>query len=379
VESVPPLTYGGTERVVASLADALVDRGHDVTLFASGDSRTRARLEPIVERSIWHDDRFTDPLPFWTLAIDRAYRHAGELEVMHNHADYFAYARARVSPVPTVTTAHGRLDLPELREVYSEFREMPLVSISLAQRRPLPEANWVANIAHGYPLDLYRPSYERGTYLAFCGRFSKDKGIAPAVEVARRTGIPLKVAARRPRPDRVEDGLREEWEYWDSILRDLIAGEPLVEYLGELGEAEKQELYAGAAALLFPIDWPEPFGLVMIEALACGTPVLARPRGSVPEVIRDGVTGYICETIDEFVEAVGRIDRIDRRECRAEFERRFTADVMAAQYEGVFERLAAREPIVPLPLRPEEGPAIADAAASPDAETVETGAEESRA
>jgi glycosyltransferase involved in cell wall biosynthesis len=312
-----------------------------VTLFASGGSRTRARLVPVVERALWHDDRYSDPAPFWVLATTRAYAHASEIDVMHNHSDLFAYSVARLVPVPTVTTLHGRLDLPELREVYREFREQPVVSVSLAQRAPLPRAHWVGNVYHGYAEDLYRPVYEPGSYLAFCGRVSPEKGIMRAIDAAVRSGVPLKIAARRPRPDRMEDGLRAEHRYWEDVVLPRIRTEPLVEYVGELDEAGKQELYGGASALLFPIDWPEPFGLVMIEALACGTPVLARPRGSVPEVIRDGVTGYHCETVDEMVDAIGRLDRIDRRACRAEFEARFTANGMAEQYERIYEQVRA--------------------------------------
>jgi len=348
VERVPPITYGGTERVIATLADALVERGHEVVLFASGDSLTKARLVPTVERAVWHDPRFDDPLPFWSLAIAKAYEHASEVDVMHNHADHMALAAAKLAEVPTVTTLHGRLDLPEIAAVCSEFPEHPLVAISHAQRRQLPHANWVGTVYHGYPGDLYRPSYAAGSYLAFCGRFSHEKGIERAVEVARRTGIPLKVAARYPRPDRVEDGLRDEWLYWEAVVRDLIKGEPLVEYVGELSEPEKQLFYAGAMALLFPIDWPEPFGLVMIEALACGTPVLGRPRGSVPEIVRDGVTGFHCETIADFAAAIGKLGTIDRAACRADFEERFTAGVMAAQYEAIFERVLARKTELPV-------------------------------
>ena len=333
---MPPPTYGGTERVVSTLADALVDRGHEVTLFASADSHTRARLVPTVERAIWHDARYVDPMPFWTLTVARAYAHADELDVMHNHCDHVAYPLARVSPIPTVTTLHGRLDLPELRELYREFREQPLVSVSIAQRAPLPFANWAANVYHGYPDDLYRPSFARGSYLAFCGRFSEEKGVMMAIDAAVQSGTPLKIAARQPRADRIEHDLIAEDRYWQEIVLPRIQKEPLVEYVGELDEAGKQELYSGAMALLFPIDWPEPFGLVMIEALACGTPVLARPRGSVPEVIRPGVAGFHCETTSDFVQAIGRLDLIDRRACRNEFETRFTADGMAARYEEVY-------------------------------------------
>lgn len=347
MERVPPITYGGTERVIATLADALVDRGHEVVLFASGDSVTRARLVPTVERAIWHDPRFDDPLPLWSLAVGRAYQHADGLDLMHNHADHTAFAAAQLAPIPTLSTLHGRLDLPELAALVAEFPEHPLVSVSHAQRRQLPHANWLGTIYHGYPRDLYVPSYARGRYLAFCGRFSHEKGIERAIEVARRTGIPLKVAARYPRPDRTEDGLHDEWLYWQAVVRDLIKGEPLVEYVGELSEPEKETFYGGAMALLFPIDWPEPFGLVMIEALACGTPVLGRPRGSVPEIVRDGVNGFHCETVEDFVTAVDRIGTLEREACRADFEERFTADAMAAQYEAIYERVASRETEVP--------------------------------
>ena len=348
VEPVPPPTYGGTERVVATLADALVARGHDVVLFASGDSHTRARLEPIVERAIWLDERPLDPQPLWTVAMTRAYAHAADLDVMHNHADHFAFSLARCVATPTLTTAHGRLDRPELREVYREFHEMPVVSVSLAQRRPLPGVRWVANIYHGYADDLYTPRYDRGTYLAFCGRFSPEKGIMTAIEAAVRAGVPLKIAARLPRPDRTERDLVLEHRYFEEVVLPRIRREPLVEYLGELDESGKQSFYENALALLFPIDWPEPFGLVMIEALACGTPVLARPRGSVPEVIRDGVTGYHCETVDDFVAAIGRLDRLDRRACRAEFDARFTAEEMAARYERAYERVISEASVTPL-------------------------------
>jgi glycosyltransferase involved in cell wall biosynthesis len=350
VERVPPRTYGGTERVVATLADALVERGHDVTLFASGDSVTKATLVPTVERALWHDDRYRDPLPFWTLAIDRAYAHADELDVMHDHADLLALATAGQARVPTVTTLHQRLDRPEVVELMRAFPAHPFVSVSDAQRRPVPDANWAGTVHHGYPRDLYRPSLAPGSYLAFCGRFAREKGIEWAVEIARRAGLPLRVAARHPRPDLTGKDLREEWEYWETAVRDLVRREPLVEFVGELTEPEKQELYGGALGLLFPIDWPEPFGLVMIEALACGTPVLARPRGAVPEIVRDGLNGFHCETIDEFVAAVGRIGTIDRAACRADFERRFSADVMAARYEAIFARVAGagRGPLIPL-------------------------------
>lgn len=338
LESVPPEAYGGTERVVASLADALTVRGHDVTLFASGDSHTSARLVPTVEKAIWHDERYQDQLPFWSIAAGRAYARAHELDVMHNHMDFFAFPAARLASVPTVTTLHGRLDLPELRPLYAEFNEQALVSVSRAQRSPLPEANWIATVYHGYPLDLYRPRYEPGRYLAFCGRISPDKGLDRAIDVAIAAGIPLIIAARPPLSDEQSPEARGDWEHYETAIRPRL-DHPLIEYVGELMEPDKQSLYDGAMATLFPISWPEPFGLVLIESLACGTPVLATPRGAVAEIIEHGRTGFHCETQEDFLAALARVGRIDRAECRREFERRFSAAVMAEAYEAVYERM----------------------------------------
>jgi GTP cyclohydrolase I len=341
---VPPERYGGTERVVAALADGLVDRGHDVVLFASGDSRTKARLEPIVDAPVWENRKYNENAPFWILAVDRAYRAADGLDLMHNHADFYAYPLARRAPMPTITTQHWRMDSPELAALYAEYAEHPLVAVSDAQRRPLPTANWLATVYHGLPRGLYRPRYDAGSYLAFCGRLSRDKGVHIAIQTALRLGVPIKIAGRRPTGLRTDEDARAEREYFEHVLAPLLR-EPLVEELGEIGESEKQALYDGAIALLMPIDWPEPFGLVLIESLACGTPVLASPVGSVPEVIRDGVTGFHCRTVDEYVRAVERIERIDRRACRREFEERFTSALMARRYEETFtEFLGTREP-----------------------------------
>lgn len=355
LESVPPETYGGTERVVGTLADELVARGHDVTLFASGDSHTRARLVPTVERAIWHDERYQDQLPFWSVAAGRAYARAHELDVMHNHMDFFAFPAARLAAVPTVTTLHGRLDLPELRPLYAEFREQALVSVSRAQRTPLPDANWIATVYHGYPLDLYAPSYETGRYLAFCGRISPDKGLDRAIDVAIAAEVPLIIAARPPLSDEQSPEARRDWEHYEAEIRPRL-DHPLIEYVGELSEPDKQHLYESAIALLFPISWPEPFGLVIIESLACGTPVLATPRGAVAEIVQHGRTGFHCETQEDFLAALKRVGRIDRAECRREFERRFSAVVMAAAYEEVYERMAI-DPIRAEP-HPDPTPAV---------------------
>jgi glycosyltransferase involved in cell wall biosynthesis len=339
-ECVPPIGYGGTERVVAFLADALVERGHDVTLFASGESQTRARLSPIVERAVWRDPRYGDERPFQVMAAACAYSRAIGLDVMHNHMDYAAWPEARRSAVPTVTTLHWRLDPPELAPLYREFEEQRLISISDAQRAPCPDAAWMATVYHGYPRDHYRPRIEGGRYLAFCGRCAPEKGLDRAIAVAVAAGMPIRIAAPRPPEHSTNPVLREQWDYYQRALVPYL-DHPLVEYVGEIADHEKQELYEGALALLFPIDWPEPFGLVMIEALACGTPVLATPRGSVPEIVRDGETGFLSESIADFVAAVDRVGALDRAACRRDFERRFTADVMADAYERVYERVIA--------------------------------------
>ncbi|OLC52883.1 MAG: hypothetical protein AUH85_15585 [Chloroflexi bacterium 13_1_40CM_4_68_4] len=339
LESVPPRRYGGTERVVAWLADALIGRKHDVTVFASGDSTIDARVVPIVERALWRDPRFSgDLLPFWSLVVGRAYSQAGGLDIMHNHLDYFAFPAARLAPLPTVTTLHGRLDLPELGPLYQEYEDLPMVSISEAQRSPVPQANWIATVHHGMPRDLYRASYARGRYLAFVGRVSPEKGLDRAIEVALAAGIPLRIAARLPLEERLGPSARLDHEYYEARILPHL-DHPLIDYVGELDDEEKEEFYRGALALLFPIDWPEPFGLVQIEALACGTPVLARPLGAAPEIIEDGVNGYLCRTIADFVAAIERLDAIDRHACRASFEARFTSAVMAESYERVYQTI----------------------------------------
>jgi len=337
LESVPPERYGGTERVVDWLARALLARGHEVVVFASGDSTVRAPLVPVVERALWRDERFgEDLLPLWTTAVGKAYASSDGLDLMHNHLDHLAFPAARYAPVPTVSTLHGRLDLRELRPLFEEFRELPLVSISDAQRRPVAFANWIATVPHGIPPSLYRPRYKSGRYLAFCGRIAPEKGLHRAIEVALACEIPLRIAARLPLPD--QHGGSKDRDYFEACIRPALE-HPLVEFVGELGERDKEELFANAMALLFPIEWPEPFGLVQIEALACGTPVLASPRGSTREIVEPGVNGALCRTTAEFVAAVREIETIDRRACRASFEDRFTSDVMAANYERVYEAI----------------------------------------
>jgi len=338
-ESVPPARYGGTERVVSTLTEELVRRGHDVTLFASGDSRTAARLIPLVDRALWHrKPPYKDLAPFLTITLGCVAKHLAEFDVIHNHLDYVAYPLARLAPSPMVTTLHGRLDLPELQPLYRAFPDLPLVSISEAQRAPLHFANWAATIHHGIELDEFTFSPRPRGYLAFLGRISPEKGLDTAIHVARRVGMPLKIAARKPLPFARDREVRQDWRYFHEDVEPLLDVQG-VEFIGEVGGRAKDEFLGGATALLFPIAWPEPFGLVMAEALACGTPVLALRQGSVPEVVRNGVTGFVCETEDQLVEAVGRLDEIDRAACRADAECRFSPGAMAERYEQVYECL----------------------------------------
>jgi glycosyltransferase involved in cell wall biosynthesis len=341
-ESVPPAAYGGTERVVATLTDELVRRGHDVTLLASGDSRTSARLIRTVDRALWHrDPPYQDLAPFWPITLGCLAEHLHEFDLIHNHLDFWTYPLARVAPCPVVTTLHGRLDLPELQPLYRVFSDVPLVSISDAQRAPVAFANWVATIYHGIELDQFTFDPHPQGYLAFLGRISPEKGLDTAIRVAQRSGVPLKIAARKPLQFARDPNVRQDWRYFNEVIQPLLGADG-VEFIGEVGGREKDAFLGGAAALLFPITWPEPFGLVMVEALACGTPVLALSEGSVPEVIRHGRTGYLCDTEDELVAAVSRIRAIDRAACRAEAERRFSPGAMAAQYEQVYSRLLSR-------------------------------------
>lgn len=338
-ESVPPARYGGTERVVATLTEELLRRGHEVTLFASGDSDTSAQVVPVVEQALWRrKPPYRDFSPFWAIEVGKLLRGIDRFDLVHSHLDFFGFPVARVASCPVVSTLHGRLDLPELIPLYQEFSDVPLVSISDAQRQPLPDANWVATVYHGIPLDEFTFNPKPGNYLAFLGRVSPEKGLDTAIRVAQRARLPLKIAARMPLPFRNDPNARADWDYYENVVQPLLQG-PLVELIGQVGGEEKDEFLGNARALLFPIRWPEPFGLVMPEALACGTPVLALREGSVPEVIEDGVTGFICEDEDELVAAVGRIDQLDRARCRAEVERRFSPEAMVDRYEQVYERL----------------------------------------
>ena len=328
-ESVPPRLYGGTERVVSFLTEELVTQGHEVTLFASGDSETRARLYPIADKALRLDPHCRDPLSWHIRMIDEVARQANDFDVLHFHIDYLHFPLMRLIDRSHVTTLHGRQDLPDLAPLYHHFSDLPVISISDAQRRPLPQANWQATVYNGLPEGLLPYSPEDDGYLAFIGRMSPEKRPDRAIEIALHSGLPIRLAAK---VDKVDEA------YFRERIEPLLR-HPDVEFIGEIGEHEKAEFLGRARALLFPIDWPEPFGLVMIEALACGTPVIAYRQGSVPEVIDDGVTGFIVDDIDAAVAAVERLDEIERRACREAFEQRFSARRMAADYLRVYERL----------------------------------------
>jgi glycosyltransferase involved in cell wall biosynthesis len=327
-ESVPPTLYGGTERIVSYLTEELVRLGHDVTLFASGDSVTTARLEAICARALrLNTGIFNRDAPM-TMLMEQALGKTGDFDIIHSHLDFMGFPLARRNPTPTVTTFHGRLDLPELQPVFREYAEMPMVSISDAQRKPVSWANWYATVYHGLPRDLYGLHPNPGGYLAFLGRIAPEKRPDHAIEIAKRVGIPLRIAAKVDPADQ---------EYFRTEIEPLLS-DPLIEYLGEITDAEKDEFLGNAIALICPYDWPEPFGLVLIESLACGTPVLAYRRGSIPEIIEDGVTGFVCEGLDEMAAAIKRIPEIDRRRCGWTFEQRFTVERMAQDYLKVYER-----------------------------------------
>src|SRR5882724_10922111 len=329
-ESVPPKYYGGTERVVSYLTEELIRQGHDVTLFASGDSETAARLVPVCHRSLRLDERSMDQLAHHVLLLEQVSQRAHEFDVIHFHIDYLHFPVSRLLRIPHVTTLHGRLDIPDLAPLYNEFRETPVVSISNSQREPVAWANWQATIYHGLPEDLLRFRSEAGKYLAFLGRICPEKRVDRAIEIANRTGIPLKIAAKIDPVDK---------RYFKRVVEPLLRDCSTAEWVGEISDRQKDEFLGSAYALLFPIDWPEPFGLVMIEAMACGTPVIAYDCGSVPEVMEDGVTGFIVRDLDEAVKGVNRICDLSRSRCREVFEKRFAAERMATDYVDVYKRL----------------------------------------
>lgn len=331
VESVPPRLYGGTERIVSYLTEELVRMGHDVTLFASGDSATSARLCSFCDVALRLDPKVKDPLPDHMIMLDAVREMANEFDVIHFHVDVLHYPLIRDFVDRTVTTLHGRVDMPESRRLYSVFSGMPLVSISHDQRKPMPPVNWAGMVYHGLPRDLlaFNPN-PRGRYLAFLGRISPEKRPDRAIEIAARVGAPLKIAAKVDRADKA---------YWEERIKPMVERNPNVEFIGEIAEREKAQFLGDAAALLFPIDWPEPFGMVMIEAMACGAPVIAFRCGSTTEVIDDGISGFLVDSVEEAADAARSVDVLNRRAIRGCFERRFTAERMARDYVSIYKSL----------------------------------------
>jgi glycosyltransferase involved in cell wall biosynthesis len=332
IESVPPRLYGGTERIASYLTEGLVRLGHDVTLFASGDSITSAELVPCCTRALRLDPAAGDTIPYFMVMIDKVRERAEEFDILHFHIDAFHFPLFRSLAARTLTTLHGRLDLAGLKSFYRRFGEMPLVSICNDQRKPLPDANFVSTIQHGIPADLHRPTFETGSYVAFLGRISPEKRPDRAIRIARAAGIPLKIAAKVDEVDK---------DYFRAEILPLLDS-PAVDFIGEISEREKTKFLGEAAALLFPIDWPEPFGLVMIEAMACGTPVLAFRCGSIPEIIDDGITGKVVDNEEEAIAALPEILTFDRRAVRRRFEERFGATRMAKDYVSTYRRLLKR-------------------------------------
>ena len=341
-ESVPPKYYGGTERVVSYLTEELVRQGHEVTLFASGDSVTKAHLVAACRRSLRLDKHCVDQLAHQILMLEHVFQRATEFDIVHFHVDYLHFPLSRRQPITDVTTLHGRLDIPDLVPLYREFGDMPVISISNAQRAPLPWVDWQATVYHGLPTELYRFHAGPGNYLAFLGRISPEKRVDRAIKIAKQVQIPLKIAAKVDTADK---------EYFENVIKPLLR-DPLVEFVGEIGDEEKNEFLGNAYALLLPIDWPEPFGLVMIEAMACGTPVIARRGGAVPEVMEEGHTGFIVKGFKDAVAAVRRVSELSRKRCREVFEQRFTAARMAHDYLEVYERLIKRRQYEALEGRP---------------------------
>jgi len=332
-EAVPPKLYGGTERVVHWLTEELVSLGHEVTLFASGDSITSAKLEATWPRALRLDGSVRDPNALHMVMLEKVRQRCDneEFDLLHFHLDYYPFSLFMRQPTPCVTTLHGRLDLPEHQQVFDTFPATPVVSISDSQRRPVPQANWLGTIHHGLPAGLLTPQPVTPGYLAVLGRIAPEKGVDRAIKIALRAEVPLKIAAKVDAADQ---------DYFDEVIRPMLA-HPLIDYLGEIGDSDKSDFLSGAIGLLLPIDWPEPFGLVMIEAMACGTPVIAYNRGSVPEIVDHGLSGFIVENETGAVAAVRRLSELDRRAVREQFEARFTARRMALDYLAAYRSLIA--------------------------------------
>jgi glycosyltransferase involved in cell wall biosynthesis len=332
IESVPPKFYGGTERIVSYLTEELVRQGHDVTLFASGDSETTAKLVSCIPTAIRLNLHVKKEIPYYIVMLERVRQMAAQFDLVHFHTEHLHFPLFRHHTLPTLTTLHGRLDLPDLQPLFNEFNDVPLVSVSNHQRLPLPQACWVGTVYHGLPVSKLVPvAHPSGDYLAFLGRISPEKRLDRAIAIAKNVGMTLKIAAKIDLPDR---------EYYEHTIRPLL-DHPLIEYIGEIDERQKQEFLGNAHAVLFPIDWPEPFGLVMIEAFACSTPVIAFPCGAVPEIMENGLTGYVVKNVEEASAAVRHTDALDRTKIRQRFEMRFSAQCMAQNYVAIYRRLVS--------------------------------------
>ncbi|MFQ5791640.1 MAG: glycosyltransferase family 4 protein [Acidobacteriota bacterium] len=356
-ERVPPPLYGGTERVVSYLTEELVKRGHEVTLFATADSKTAGVLNGVAPQAFRLCASGMEPWAYHVLELAEVFERAAEFDIIHSHVDFLAFPFGRLVHTPTIHTLHGRLDLPFLVPLFAHFRDVPLVSISNHQRVPLAglALRWIATVYHGLPLSRYPAGDGRGAYLAFLGRMAPEKRPDLAIKVAKRVGVPLKMAAKVDPADRA---------YFERDIRPLL-DDPLVEFVGEINDAEKPAFLGDALALIFPVDWPEPFGLVMIEALACGTPVIARSCGSVPEIVEDGVTGFLADSVEDMAAAVGRLDRLDRDPCRRSAKARFSVEAMVDRYEAVYRALVGSVVKTPALGRPRrEQPATSMAAAA---------------
>ncbi len=337
IESVPPRLYGGTERIVSYLTEELVRLGHEVTLFASGDSATTAELVSCAPMALRLDPRVQQQECYSMVMLDRVRRLADEFDIVHFHIEYFQFPLCHQLAGRTLTTLHGRQDVAELKSLYAAFPEMPLVSISDSQRRPVATANFAGTVHHGMPVDLHKPNLNTpGDYVAFLGRVSPEKRLDRAIRIATAAGIPLKIAAKVDKQDR---------DYFETVIKPML-DQPGVEFVGEINERQKSAFLGNARALLFPIDWPEPFGLVMIEAMACGTPTLAFRNGSVPEVIDEGLSGYIVDTEEEAISVLQQTVQLDRRRVRRRFEERFSASRMAADYVALYEQILGQN-VVP--------------------------------
>ncbi|QSR89367.1 glycosyltransferase family 4 protein [Methylacidiphilum caldifontis] len=332
-EPVPPPRYGGTERIISYLTEELVKAGHEVCLFASGDSKTSSRLYPIIPKALWEDtQRCVNPQVYHVLLLEEVLKHKDQFDIIHFHTDFFHFPIVRRLDVPHLTTPHGRMDFPEYIPFFREFQDIPLSSISHVQRQGLALARWVGTVHHGLPLSLYQLSENPSDYIVFLGRISPEKGVDDALAIARMAGLKLKIAARV--------GLGDD-AYFEKLLPEFKKKN--IEYLGEITDKEKNELLGGALALLFPVCWPEPFGLSMIEAMACGTPVIAYPQGSIPEVVDHGITGFIVQNVQEAVNVLSQIHTFNRKQCRERFEKRFSAQKMAESYISLYQKVIAEK------------------------------------